>query len=145
MQIDSGAEVPQQGHQEGGLTLAAGRPKIMTAVVTTKTMKPYIVNRCEMRRSGFSNSLEASTSFARVLTASPIFSPPLTSRLAIFFSDWPFSKKYFPLFLCDVEQGAADDQKDHQDDVGLHDPGVERQVRRTDKVCERVTCDHWMH
>ncbi len=69
------------------------------AVVTTKTMKPYIVNRCETRRSGFANSLEVNTSFVKVLTARPSFSPPPTSRLAIFFSDCPFSKKYLALFL----------------------------------------------
>ena len=67
----------------------------MMAVVTTKTMKPYMVKRWDTLRAGLANSAEVSTSLATVATASETFSPPLTVRLACCFAFFEFSKKYF--------------------------------------------------
>ena len=54
----------------------------------------------------------------------------------------PLEKKLGTLLMYDVQQCAADDQKDHQNDVRLHDTRIERKALGQNR--ERVTCDHWM-
>ena len=60
--------------------------KIISTVVTTKRMKPYMLKRCEILRFGFANSPEVNTSLATVATARPTFSPVATVRFAFFFA-----------------------------------------------------------
>ena len=91
--------LPIMRDSKTGAYLREGRWQIMIAVVATKSMKPYMVNRCEMRRLGLENSPEVKTSFATVLIAIEAFSPAPTDRVADFFALSAFSKKYFALFL----------------------------------------------
>ena len=67
-------------------------------------MKPYIVNRCEIRRLTLQNSEEVSTSLVRVCTARPIFSALVTSRLALAWAFFALAKKYSALRLCSMSR-----------------------------------------
>jgi hypothetical protein len=54
-------------HNTGTIFAVASAPaKIIIAVVATKIIKPYIVNRWESLRLGFSNSDEVRTSLVTV-------------------------------------------------------------------------------
>ena len=71
---------------------------------------------------------------AELLPAANLALGDLPQRLSFF-------EEVLGTFLVDdVEQGAADDQKDHQNDVCLHDLRVKRKVRGERR--ERIACEH---